>query len=192
MPFPSLSRAATVALPLILTFPASALAAPGSTATTGETTPLSLPAQPSKLDVAGSGSGGSLVRTFVGLAIVIAVIYGIAWVLRQMKASRDEKSTGRGLSSAATLPLASGRSLHLVRAGSEFVLVGVAENAVTALRTYSEQEAEELGLMPDDSPGDGARLTAVGRVREFPEQLSGFASALREKTNDLREKTVRK
>jgi flagellar protein FliO/FliZ len=189
MPYLSLRRAATVALSILLTLPASALAAPGNSATEGEKTPLSLPAQPSKLDVAGSGSGGSLVRTFVGLAIVIAVIYGIAWVLRQLKASRDERSSGRGLSSAAVLPLASGRSLHLVRAGSEFVLVGVAENAVTALRTYSEEEAEELGLLPDEVGGSATRE----RVRTaLPNQLSGFALALREKTNDLREKTVRK
>jgi flagellar protein FliO/FliZ len=179
-----------VAVPFILTFPASALAAPGSTDTTGEKTPLALPAE-NKLDVGGSSSGGSLVRTFVGLAIVIAVIYGVAWVLRQMKKSRDERSSGRGLSSAAVLPLASGRSLHLVRAGSEFVLVGVAENAVTALRTYSELEAEELGLIPDD-PDDAGGVSAGAAVRARTVQLSSFASALREKTNDLREKTVRK
>lgn len=175
-----------MAVPFILTFPASALAAPGSSATTGEKTPLDLPAQSTSVNTPG-GSGGSLVRTFVGLAIVIAVIYGIAWVLRQMKKSRDERSSGRGLSSAAVLPLASGRSLHLVRAGSEFVLVGVAENAVTALRTYSEEEAVELGLMPDDDDGPGG----TPRV-SLPAQVTSFASTLREKTNDLREKTVRK
>jgi flagellar protein FliO/FliZ len=180
-----------MAVPFILTFPASALAAPGSTGTEGEKTPLSLPSQSTKLDVGGSSSGGSLVRTFVGLAIVIAVIYGIAWVLRQMKKSRDERSSGRGLSSAAVLPLASGRSLHLVRAGSEFVLVGVAENAVTALRTYSELEAEELGLLPDDD-ADDTESSGLAAVRARTVQLGSFAAALREKTNDLREKTVRK
>jgi flagellar protein FliO/FliZ len=191
MPFPSLRRAALVAVPFILTFPASALAAPGSTATTGEKTPLDLPSQSSSnLGATGSSSGGSLVRTFVGLAIVIAVIYGVAWVLRQMKKSRDERSSGRGLSSAAVLPLASGRSLHLVRAGSEFVLVGVAENAVTALRTYSEEEAEDLGLVPLDPDEPGP--SAADAVRARTVQLSSFASALRDKTNDLREKTVRK
>jgi flagellar protein FliO/FliZ len=191
MPNPSLRGAALAVVPFILAFPTSALAAPGSTATDGEKTPLSLPTQSSKLDVGGSGSGGSLVRTFVGLAIVIAVIYGISWVLRQMKKSRDERSSGRGLSSAAVLPLASGRSLHLVRAGSEFMLVGVAENAVTALRTYSELEAEELGLLPDDSAEDDAP-SGVAAMRARTVQLSTFAAALREKTNDLREKTVRK
>jgi flagellar protein FliO/FliZ len=179
-----------VAVPFILTFPASALAAPGSTATTGEKTPLDLPSQSSNLGATGSSSGGSLVRTFVGLAIVIAVIYGVAWVLRQMKKSRDERSSGRGLSSAAVLPLASGRSLHLVRAGSEFVLVGVAENAVTALRTNSEEEAEDLGLIPVDPDEPGP--SAADAVRARTVQLSSFASALRDKTNDLREKTVRK
>jgi flagellar protein FliO/FliZ len=189
MRFPSLRVAATAAATSLLVLPACALAAPGSDSTLGEKTPLSLPSDPSKLDVGGGSSGGSLVRTFVGLAIVIAVIYGVAWVLRQMKASRDDRRSGRGLSSAAVLPLASGRSLHLVRAGRELLLVGVADNAVSALRTYSEQEARELDLLPDD---DDPAAGASGGGSRLPAQLSGFAETLRAKTNDLREKTVRK
>jgi len=94
------------------------------------------------------GSSGSIVRTIVGLAIVIGVIYGIAWVLRQVKQSKVERSTG-GLAPVASVAFGNGRSLQLVRAGNEYVLVGVADHAVTPVRTYSEAEAREAGLVDE-------------------------------------------
>ena len=33
--------------------------------------------------------GASLVRTIVGLAIVMAVIWGLTWVLKQVKSGRE-------------------------------------------------------------------------------------------------------
>ncbi|MEA2303775.1 MAG: flagellar protein FliO/FliZ [Solirubrobacteraceae bacterium] len=130
---------------LLLHAPALALAA-------GESTPLNLPAdQPRKLDTVGGGSSG-LVRTLVGLAVVIAVIYGVAWVLRQVKSAKEERTSGYGLEHAATIPLGPNRSLHLVRAGRELVLLGSAEHGVVPIRTYSEAEARSLGLVEDDEP----------------------------------------
>ena len=51
-----------------------------------------------------SGGGASIVRTIVGLFIVIAVIYGIAWIMKQAKKSKT-RPTGHGLSQVASLPL---------------------------------------------------------------------------------------
>src|SRR3954451_22187563 len=82
----------------------SALAAKGVPAQPehGENTPLDLPSStPKTADPTGATGGGSLVRTFVGLAVVVAVIYGLYWVLRQVKASREERNIGHGLSSEA-------------------------------------------------------------------------------------------
>jgi flagellar protein FliO/FliZ len=143
---------------LLLHAPALALAA-------GESTPLNLPAdQPRKLETVGGGSSG-LVRTIVGLAVVIAVIYGIAWVLRQVKSAREERTSGYGLQHAATIPLGANRSLHLVRAGRELVLVGVAEHGVTPIRTYTEDEAIDLGLIgEDDAELDGAPHATTSRA----------------------------
>jgi flagellar protein FliO/FliZ len=151
---------------VLLHAPALALAA-------GESTPLNLPAdQPRKLETVGGGSSG-LVRTIVGLAVVIAVIYGVAWVLRQVKASKEERTSGYGLEHAATIPLGPNRSLHLVRAGRELVLVGAAEHGVVPIRTYSEDEARRLGLLQDDdvlfeSPAGAA---AGARARTFVDRL---------------------
>jgi hypothetical protein len=50
--------------------------------------------------------------------------------------------------------------MHLVRAGSEVVLVGVGEGGVTPIRTYGENEARALGLLVDEEDDDtsGDRL----------------------------------
>jgi flagellar protein FliO/FliZ len=123
---------------------APALAAP---APDSERAPLDLGEETGRASASG---GGSLVRTLVGLAVVIGVIYGLHWVLKQVKASRDERSTGEGLATLATLPLGSGRSLHVVRAGTEVVVLGVAEHGVVPIRTYTEEEARAAGLVPGD------------------------------------------
>lgn len=132
----------------------------------GESTPLNLPADDKASGHAANASGGgSLVRTFVGLAIVLAVIYGIAWVLKQVKASKEERSHGNGLKATAVVALGPNRSLHLVRAGREVVLVGVAEHAVTPIRTYTEEEAIELGLIGEDGEDLDAEPSRAAAVR---------------------------
>jgi len=143
----------------------------------GESTPLSLPSDqaPRQLDAAGS-SGGSLVRTFVGLAVVVAVIYGLSWILRQVKASREERSSGSGLASQAVVPLGPNRSLHLVRAGSELVLLGVAEHGVTPIRRYTEQEARQIGLVgADEAPSaEVAVKSGAMTIGDALERLRGL------------------
>jgi flagellar protein FliO/FliZ len=140
----------------LLTAPA-ALAAT-TTTPTGENTPVHLDPTPVAEHTTGGGGGG-LVRTIVGLAVVIGVILGLHWILKQVKSSRESRSTGGGLHPIATLALGPGRSVHLVRAGVEVVLIGCAEHSVTPLRVYSEDEARELGLFDeaaiDDDDGDG-------------------------------------
>jgi flagellar protein FliO/FliZ len=161
---PFIHGAATAALGLVLLAPAGALAATGS----GEDTPLRLPADTGVKAHTSSGSG-SLVRTFVGLAIVLGVIYGIAWVLKQVKRSKEERGQGTSLETTAVVALGPNRSLHLVRAGRELVLVGVAEHGVTPIRTYTEDEAIDLGLIgEDDAELDGtphATTSRAGAVR---------------------------
>lgn len=81
----------------------------------------------------------------VGLAIVIAVIYGIYWLLKAYGRSKGGglRDDGR-MNVLATTTLAPNRSLHLVRVGDEVVLVGSAEGGVSPLRVYSAEEARRL------------------------------------------------
>ena len=132
----------------LLTAPAALAATTTSTTATGENTPLRLDPTPAAEHSSGGGGGG-IVRTIVGLAVVIGVIVGLHWVLKQIKSSRESHSTGGGLAPLSTLALGPGRSLHLVRAGSEIVLVGVAEHGVTPVRVYTEEEARTLGLFDE-------------------------------------------
>ncbi|HZV72508.1 MAG TPA: flagellar biosynthetic protein FliO [Conexibacter sp.] len=153
-----LSRVGSTVAAVVLLPAAPALAA-GSSATaraaarTGAAAAESTPVDLTGASNAGAshvGGGGSIVRTIVGLAIVIGVIYGVAWVLRQVKASRQPRATGSGLATLASVPLGSGRAVHLVRAGRDLVLLGVAEHGVVPIRTYSEEEAHAAGLIDDD------------------------------------------
>lgn len=121
----------------------------------GENTPVHLVGSSS---TAHATSGGSLVRTIVGLAIVLAVIFGLRWVLKQVKASREERGSGTGLSAVGSLPLGSNRSLHVVRAGREVLVVGSGEQGVTAVRSYDEEQARALGILEaaESDPGSGS------------------------------------
>jgi flagellar protein FliO/FliZ len=173
MPKPFLTAAAATASVLLLDV-ADAFGA------TGENTPVDLTdGKAGAPKVPGSSAGGSLVRTFVGLAIVIAVIYGLYWVLKQVKSSREEKSSGQGLAAIASLPLGASRSLQLVRAGRELVLVGVSEHGVTPVRTYSEDEAEAVGLLDAEAGDDEPPLGGEG------------GGVLKRVVQDLRRKSVR-
>jgi flagellar protein FliO/FliZ len=163
MRIPALLSACVLALLGALLVPSRSAAA------NGERTPLDLGGDGADAAAQAGAGGGGLVRTIVGLAIVIAVIYGLTWILRQVKASREAGSEGAGLESLATLSLGPGRSLHLVRAGDEVVLVGSGEHGVTPIRTYTEAEARSLGLLEEpgatlESLAGGDGLVAEGRL----------------------------
>ena len=158
---------------------APAALASTSTTPTGENTPLDLE-RPSSAVEHSSGGGGGMVRTIVGLAVVIGVIYGLHWILKQVKSSREQRSSGSGLDTLSTLQLAPGRALHLVRSGSEVVLVGSAEHGVTPIRIYSEDEADALGLLAaSDGHDDGDPPDPMHSSAGSPPALNGLVVALR-------------
>lgn len=118
-----------------------------------ESTPLHLG---SPTAVHGASTGASLTRTIVGLFVVIAVIYGVSWLLRTYKKGAKSAATkGSGLATVATLPLGTGRSVQLVRAGREVLLLGVSEQGVTQIRSYTEEEALAQGIDVSEPDGNG-------------------------------------
>jgi flagellar protein FliO/FliZ len=133
---------------LALMIPGASMAAGTSNAAAtgaGENTKLDL--APVSTGAHTSGSGASIVRTIVGLAIVIAVIWGLSWILKQVKGGRGQPSEGVGLTSLGALTLSTGRSVHLIKAGSDYILVGSAEQGVVPIHRYTEEEAREAGLV---------------------------------------------
>jgi flagellar protein FliO/FliZ len=168
----SLSRVVATATAVLgcrmLAYASPAAAFSPSIKTGSESTPLSLSPTSGGSHAAASSSGGggaSIVRTIVGLAIVIAVIWGLAWILRQVKAGKDPHVSSDGLASVAALTLGSGRSVHLVRAGSDYVLLGSTEHGVAPIHRYSEEEAREVGLLISEPPAERRGLLgAAGQL----------------------------
>jgi flagellar protein FliO/FliZ len=173
--------AATAAFLIFYALPARALAGPVQGP--HESTPVNLGGGTTQHSTAAGSSGGGLFRMVFGLLVVVGVIYGVYWILKQVKKSKEETASGRGLSTIATLPLGPNRSLHMVRAGGEVVIIGVGEHGVTPIRTYTEEEALEAGLIgedpddwdPDDgsgaNPADDRPLTAVSVLRKTLDNL---------------------
>ena len=168
MKSPTLIRGAALTGALTLSHAVAALAASG-----GESTPLHLGTAKTSAVHSSGGIGSSLVRTIVGLFIVIAVIYGISWLMRQRKGGKN-RASGSGLAPVASLPLGTGRSVALVRVGRDLVLLGVAEHGVTALRTYTEKEALSSGLDLDPEP--------AGEPDAGPPPLARAVDAMRRMT----------
>jgi flagellar protein FliO/FliZ len=176
---PSKLTCAVAACLTALSCAATAFAAPAE-----DRTPLELPAaEPAQQTAA--GGGGGIVRMIVGLAIVIAVIYGLSWVLKQVRAAREGQASGSGLSAVSSLPLGPNRSLHLVRVGHDLVLLGAAEKEITPIRTYREHEAVAAGLLAEDLP----QLPAPSSTSPPPPRP---AIAARSLVDTLRERTVRR
>jgi len=132
-----------------------------------ENTPLNLGGGSKQHSSASSGlGGGGILRTLLALVFVVAMIYVLAWVLRRVKRSREDRASGRGLAAVATLPLGNGRSLHLVRAGSDVILVGSSEHGVAPIHRYTEEEALSNGVL---SPGGQEAVLRQAAVSLMPD-----------------------
>ena len=145
---------------LALGCPAAACAAVAPRAKTGgENTPLNLDTPPATARTRAPAGPASCARSWA-CAIVIAVIWGLSWILRQVKSGRDAAGRRpRAWRAWRRCTLGSGRSVHLVRAGSDYLLLGSAEHGLVPIHRYSEQQAREAGLLGSGAsrPGDSAR-----------------------------------
>jgi flagellar protein FliO/FliZ len=167
----------------------------------GEALPLNFPTTSTGSH---SSGGASIVRTIVGLLIVIAVIWGLTWILKQVKTGREggraSHQSGSGLTSLATLALGSGRTLHLVRAGRDYLLVGSAEHGVAPIHHYTEEQARDAGLLdlPEPTTDEGDDTGGAGGRRIRPMQIPGQArapgvpSVVSDALERMREWTVRR
>ena len=189
--------AATAAATAFLVHAQIAAAAVTKATDPNEKKPLNLPLDKvnESSSSPGSSSSGSIGRTIFGLFVVILVIYALYWILKQVKKSKEDQAHGQGLHSMASLPLGPNRSLHMIRAGREIVLVGVAEHGVSPIRSYSEEEAFAAGLIgiPDDDEttdgsGNGTGTGSANGKTGFASPTQAIGTAL----ETLRNRTVRK
>jgi flagellar protein FliO/FliZ len=142
------TRGAGLAGALTLSYAQMAHAATGAT---GEQTPLNLSTSGATHAVSSGSSGSGLVRTIIALIVVIAIIYAISRILKAVKGRDAVRASGSGLEQIATLPLATGKSVSLVRSGRDIILLGVGEHGVTPIKTYTEDEAIAAGIdLPEE------------------------------------------
>lgn len=137
-----------IALTLALLLPAAALAGGGFKDRTPLPSAISSGATTTTQSGGGASSSGAFVRMIVGLAIVLAVIYGVYWLLKTYGKSKKPQGDGR-IEVVATTVLGTNRTVHLVRVGEELILVGSAENAITPLRVYKADQARRLEPLLD-------------------------------------------
>jgi flagellar protein FliO/FliZ len=156
---------------------ASGAAAAAAPAFHRDETPLpkQLSEQTTKAAATTSSSGGSLARTIVGLLIVLAVLFGVYWLLKTFARGKGIKGDGR-LEIVATTALAGNRAVHLIRVGDNLVLVGSAEGSITRLRSYSSAESAALEARIDIASGE-LRELAPGQAK-----AGGVIDELRRRT----------
>jgi flagellar protein FliO/FliZ len=126
--------------------------AQAATGASGEQTPLDLSTKVGSHATSAGGSGSGILRTIIALIVVIAIIYAISKILKAVKGRDAVRASGNGLEQIATLPIASGKSVSLVRSGTDIILLGVGDHGVTPIKTYTEDEAIAAGIdLPEDA-----------------------------------------
>ncbi len=141
---------------------------PAGTARVDETT-RRLDAEPGPDGTAGETSSPStvwmFVRMIVVLALVIACIYGLVYLLR--RSSQKGQVSGPYIKKAASLTLAPGKSVHVITVGSQGFLVGVADSSVTLISEIRDQELI-------DAMNLDAEKVPQAKARDFASLLGSF------------------
>lgn len=117
-------------------------------------------------------------QTLLGLLIVVAAIYSLAWVTK--KISGHTPKGPHGLKLLACLPLGPKEKAVLVEAGGKKMLLGVTPGSVNTLHVYEGEErdeAEKLFIPADEAePDDSGMLSrlAARSSSEFSRKLNAF------------------
>jgi flagellar protein FliO/FliZ len=120
-----------------------------------------------------------VIRTIVGLAVVLGVIYGVYWLLKSAARAKSGRADER-IGVIATTPLAPNRSLHLVRAGDELILVGATDHSITPLRVYAAEEA--MQIEGAGNSGFGVGDMAISLPPATPLRRNNLLENLRKRT----------
>lgn len=85
-------------------------------------------------DVPAVDSAANLGRTMLGLGVVIALVFGLAWVARRVSAMRGLSGSGGGpIQVVGQLALGTRERLLLVEVDGKRVLLGVVPGSITRL-----------------------------------------------------------
>jgi len=147
-PLPGDHAAAADAAPPVSTAPVS----PTSTAPLGEAPRVSLPSPlPASLPTATSPGAGGLLQTILALMLVLALLAGLAWVMKRYGPRMSGGSAN--LRVVGALNLGGRERIMVVEVGDQWIVVGAAPGRVNALHTMPRQEGEAA---PPAAPGASA------------------------------------
>ena len=108
----------------VLLLPLAALAAP-------EAAPAAAPV----LATGGSGLAGQLTQTVLGLLAVVALIFGLAWLMRRVQQAAPRQ--GQVIDVIGAKALGPRDRLVLVQVGDEQILLGVSPGRISALHVMN-------------------------------------------------------
>ncbi|MEO4048370.1 flagellar biosynthetic protein FliO [Pseudomonas sp. CAU 1711] len=95
-----------------------------------------LAAEPARTPLAGSEIGGQLVQLMLGLLLVVALIFALAWLLRRVQQIGPRGN--QAIKLLASQPLGPRERLLLVQVGSEQILLGLSAGRITPLHVLKE------------------------------------------------------
>jgi flagellar protein FliO/FliZ len=118
----------------------------------------SLPTQAAEeaASAASTASAGSLIQVLFGLAVVLALMAGAAWMLKRMG------MTGTGGNAVAKVvggvSVGNRERVVVVEVGEQWIVVGVAPGRVNSLATMPRQETAPVAAETDNSKNFAAWL----------------------------------
>ncbi len=99
-------------------------------------------------------TAGEYVKVFVGLLIVIVVIWGLSLLLKRFVNIRGMAGSAESLKVIHTMNLSPARILYLVRLGDRLLLIGGAEGGLRTLAEISDPEEVSLILKEVEFKGN--------------------------------------
>lgn len=121
-------------------------------------------------DISGAGSGrAALMKTTIGLVVVIAIIYALAWVAK--RTSLGAMGRDKGLKVLVVLPLGTREKAVLVDIAGTQMLLGVAPGRVSTLHVFPEPILDTQPVNPSKTSSLSASTAS-----EFSKKLNEFLS----------------
>lgn len=117
-------------------------------------------------EVAAVSPAGMLAQTLLGLGLVVALIFGLAWCAKKLNLT--QLAGGRGMRVVSQLGLGSREKILLIEVGDQQLLVGVAPGRVSTLHVFAEPV-----VLPDSAKPGSTKLAATSST-EFAKKLNEF------------------
>lgn len=94
-------------------------------------------------------SFGTMVQTFAGLALILGLFLGAAWLLRRMTGGKAFTAGNGPMKIVGSLPVGARERIILLEIDNTWLVVGIAPGQTRTLHTMPK------GIVPVDAQGEG-------------------------------------